>query len=111
MIDAEWGEVMVQSDSDADERAEKSTSLNDVYVYVSHKNGRFAGAMAGCSTMPENMRKEWRREVVAFCGEHIAEGFEITKTYSRNEYETLLKSLKLRRYVDRSDEAKSDAEE
>lgn len=52
MIDAEWGEVMDQTDSDADERAEKSTSLNDVYVYVSHKNGRFAGAMAGCSTMP-----------------------------------------------------------
>lgn len=32
VIDAEWGEMMDQADSGADERAEKSTSLNDVYA-------------------------------------------------------------------------------
>lgn len=68
----------------------------EVWSYVAHRNGEFAGAIAG--SLPEcdaKANKRWRKDIAKFCGDFIANGFEITRVYDRAEYEALTKPMRV----------------
>ena len=67
----------------------------EVWTYVGHKDGKYAGAISGFlehNPARRNAKREaqWKKEIAKFCGEFIADGFEITKCYSREEYDALI---------------------
>src|SRR5262245_48180857 len=74
--------------------------MADVWSYVAHKDGLFAGAISGtldhCYPNGKTPKKEaakWKREIAKFTGQFIADGFTITPTYSQEENAALLDSL------------------
>lgn len=67
---------------------------NEPFVYVSTKDGMFAGAVSASCGVPSK-EKSWKKEVAKFCGDHIVEGFSITTVYSREEYEALIKGMSI----------------
>jgi hypothetical protein len=69
-----------------------------VWSYVAHKDGMFAGAIAGSLDEPDRpaspkRAKAWKNEIAKFCGGFIANGFLITPTYSEDEFEALTKGM------------------
>jgi hypothetical protein len=73
-------------------------SEREVWTYVAHKDGMFAGAISGSLDTPERKAtpaeaKKWKKEIAKFCGDFIADGFLITPTYSMAEADTLMKGM------------------
>ena len=74
--------------------------MADVWSYVAHKDGLFAGAISGTldhcypnGKTPAGEAKKWKKEIAKFCGDFIADGFTITPTYSQEENSALIDSL------------------
>lgn len=76
------------------------TDEREVWAYVAHKGGKFAGVIAGTLDLPGRAKpvtvKEahaWKKEIAKFCGDFVADGFDITRVYDRAEYECLTKPM------------------
>ena len=71
----------------------------EVWVYVAHKDGKYAGAISGTLDVALQHKptkaeaRKWKKEVAKFCGDFIADGFTITPTYSAEECEALTKGM------------------
>lgn len=66
-----------------------------VWTYVATKDGKFAGAISGRLpgvTDPKKV-KAWKKDIAEFCGGFIADGFDITKVYSSEEYTALITGM------------------
>lgn len=78
---------------------EPVSSPRTPWAHIAHKNGQWCGLIAanhddGTEPPPSaKMVKEWKREVAKFCGEHIAEGFEIKTVYSREEHKAFMATV------------------
>ena len=71
----------------------------EVWTYVAHKDGMFAGAISGTLDVAMDRKPtkreaaQWKKEVAKFCGGFIANGFTITPTYSAEEATALTKDM------------------
>lgn len=73
-------------------------SEREVWGYVAHRDGKFAGVISGTYDTPgmpatPAQKAKWKKEIAEFCGDFIADGFEITKVYSREEYKALVEPM------------------
>lgn len=74
------------------------TDEREVWTYVGHKDGKFAGAISGRlehNPALRNAKREakWQKEIAEFCGDFIVKGFEITKVYSAEEYRAFIHGM------------------
>jgi hypothetical protein len=69
------------------------TQEREVWAYVAHRDGKWVGVIAGSLDLSGKEAEKWTREIAKFCGNEIASGGEITRVYSREEYEALVKGM------------------
>ncbi len=76
-----------------------TTETKTPWAHVAFKGDHFGGVIAadlreGGLDVPEKEVKKWKREVAKFCGDFIADGYEVKTVYSRTEYNAFLDGLK-----------------